>query len=344
MSKIAFAGPAIMEFGWEIMTWQAYLRKLSHNHGKMIISTFEGMEPLYVGFHCEVEFLPHKHPGRALEWRDVSMVETGFDATQYTIPVETIAPIKQFRVEGEFVRYGTPFETDIEILFHARGIQKASFKNYAHAKWNELASSFPKAASVGSEEDYHIPGTIDKRGIPLQELMDLMASSQVIVGQSSGVMHLATLCGLRQVVWGDNKTYFSETLERRYKEIWNPFDTPVTWIPTDAWNPETKDVMQAMLDGSESVGLTAEILHHMKQAGESGRYLISITRLTEKDGKGTLESFCQAVGLPPDKQAEATAQSKQDMDNLLKKITDELLEKGGVETGEGADTPWRLTP
>jgi len=328
MRKIAFAGPWIGEFGWEIMTWQSYLRKLSHDYDKMIISTFEGMEPLYDGFHCETEFLPHKHPGRALDWRDVSMVNTGFDRTAYTCPVDDIVPIKQFKVEGEFIRYGTPIETDIELLFHARGIQKANFKNYPHEKWDELAGSFPKAASVGIGDDYHVPGTVDMRGIPLQDLMDLMASVQVCVGQSSGVMHLATLCGLKQVVWGDNKTHFSETLENRYKMIWNPFKTPVTWIPADNWDPESSDILKGILHDSQDARPSPAGLNHLQKAVGSGRYLLAVAYIDETDGKLTIESYVETVEVPDDKLTEVIAQVEKDMLTLSGKINMAIAGKG----------------
>ena len=330
MGKIAFAGPWIGEFGWEAMTWQSYLRKLSHDYDKMIISTFPGMEPLYQGFHCEVEFLPHQHPGRALDWRDTTMVELGFEMPE---GVEVIAPIKQFKTDGEYAKYGTPFVRDIEVLFHARGIQKANFKNWPHEKWDALAANFPKAASVGTAEDYHVPGTEDKRGIPLQDLMDLMASTQVIVGQSSGVMHLATLCGLRQVVWGDNKTHFSETLERRYKEIWNPLGTPVDWIETDAWNPEPNEVMRGMLDGTGDGRPSQKALNVIKAATEAGRYLIAIAYISEQDGKAEIRSYCETVEFPDSDLGNAVAQVKKDMDGLC--------EKAGVINSKGGGKVWR---
>jgi hypothetical protein len=323
----------IGEFGWEIMTWQAYLRQLSHDYDTMIISTFEGMEALYQGFHCNVEFLPHKHPGRALEWRDISMVEVDLDRTKYTAPIETIEPLKQYRINGEFIRYGTPKGSDIEILFHGRDIRKADFKNYPHNRWDEIATTFPKAASVGSMDDYHIPGTEDRRGIPLQDLMDLISSAHVIVGGSSGVMHLATLCGTRQVVWGDNKTYFNEPLEKRYRKTWNPFGTPVSWVETEAWCPEVDQVLDAILHGSEPSRPTDSILRQLKAATESGKYIISLAYLQETDGKEMIESYCETVEFPNSKMVGSLEQMKNDMD--------ELLEKTGIQKSGEVSEVWR---
>lgn len=316
-NKIAFAGPAYMELGWEIMTWQSYLRKLSHDYDKMYISTFPGMEPLYSGFHCETVFLPHNHPGRAQDWRDeevlkslyLSLAVPDFDMDS----AEKIKPIKQYKTDGEYIRYGTSKDREIEILFHARGIQGCAFKNWQFEKWKSLASNFPKGASIGSQQDQYIPGTTDRRNIPLQDLMDLMAGARVVVGQSSGVMHLASLCGTRHVVWGDGKTYFGQRLEKRYREDWNPLQTPVSWVETEAWNPEPDEVLRAILHGTLEARPTDNILRQLKMATESGKYIISIAYLGSKDGKETVESYCETVEFPNDKLAGTITQMKADM-------------------------------
>lgn len=317
MGKTAYAGPWIGELGWEIMVWQAYLRLMSHDLDKMIISTFPGMEALYTDFHCDVEFMPHDHPGRALEWRDTSMVATP-DFTSYTAPVGFIKPIKQYRAEGEFVRYGTPKSREIEILFHARGISKASFKNYPEQMWAEVASGFPKAASIGTERDHHIPGTEDRRGIPLQDLMDLIAGAQVVVGQSSGAMHLATLCGTRHVVWGDDKTYFSEPLEKRYRETWNPFGTPVTWVDCDNWRPPAEKIVSSMLAGGRGAPVPS-IIKVLKQATESGRYMVAIAYIKNEDDKETIETTCETVDYPNGELLKSIEELKERMDALVVK-------------------------
>lgn len=332
MGKIAFAGPWYGEFGWEIMTWQFYLRKLSHDYDKMYVSTFDGIEALYSGFHCEVEFLPHNHPGRAQDWRDLEIIE-------FTIPDEVtdhIKPIKQYKTDGEYVRYGTSKDRSLEILFHARGIPGCAFKNWGPDKWAEVASAFPKGASIGTDADLHIPGTEDKRGIPLQELMDLMAGAQVVVGQSSGVMHLASLCGTRHVVWADSKTYFGRPLEMRYRQDWNPLETTVTWVDTEAWDPEPDEVQKAILYGSSASRPTDNILKHLKSATESSRYIVSVAYIGTKDEKETIESFCEAVQFPNDRLVTALEQMKGNLD--------QIVNESGIESRGEAGGAWRLTP
>jgi hypothetical protein len=179
--------------------------------------------------------------------------------------------------------------------------------------------------------DLLIEGTEDKRGIPLQELMDLMASVHVIVGQSSGVMHLATLCGLRQVVWAeDNKTYFNEKLEKRYKETWNPLGTPVSWVQSDNWCPEPGDVIRAVISGGADNRPTDSVLSKLKAAVDSGRYMVALVYIQEKNGKETAESFIETVNFPNNKLTGAINQIKSNMDELLKNEDVELRQEVGI--------------
>lgn len=326
MKKIAFGGPFYGEFGWEIMTWQSHLRKLSREYDKMYISTFPGVEALYRGFHCETEFLPHSHPGRAQDWRDL-------DAIEFEIPDDVtfhIKPIKQYETDGDYIQYGSPVDRSKEILFHARAIPNIPFKNYAPEKWAEVASNFPAGASIGTKDDLHIPGTEDLRGIPLQELMDCISGAQVVVGQSSGVMHLASMCGTRQVVWADNKTYFGRPLAMRYREDWNPLSTPVSWVDAEAWDPEPDDIIKAILHGSLATRPTDQIIAHLKTAVESGKYIVSLAYIGDKEGKETVESYCESVEVPNDKLIGMMEQMKADMTRLA----DDSGVKSGTEEKE----------
>jgi len=328
MGKIAFAQPFIGEFGWEIITWAPYLRKLSNDYMHMIVSSFPGMEALYTGFHCPVEFVPHRHPGRALDWRDISTVDYDKpDLSAYTAPVDIIEPLKSYRLQGEYIRYGTPKKDKrFNILFHARNIQKARGKNWPASKWQMLADQFFNTASIGTKDDMHIPGTEDMRGIPLQALMDLIAGAQVVVGQSSGVMHLASMCGTRHVVWADQKTYFWETLDKRYKETWNPLGTEVDWIDTENWNPSPKEVAAAINRADEIPRPGKEFMENMKAALEGDHYLL-------------------AVGYPKDSKVYVTWEQKAfegDVMNALRTIMDDWQkhERGNIAKGAG-DTGWQ---
>lgn len=289
--KIGFAGPWVGEFGWEIMTWVPYLRKLSRDYEKMYISTFPGMEALYTGFHCEVEFIPHGITERTDDWMNVATnyPEGLSDVTDY------FTMIKQYKVDGEYVRYGSPVIPDVGVLFHARGIEKGSFKNWGCDKWEQLAKEFPGVISIGSGADLCVSGTRSFTNMDLAALMDVIASAAIVIGQSSGLMHLASMCGTPQLVWADNKTYFNERLETRYKETWNPFHTRVTWVNCDNWNPDPEQILDALKPKNVP---TPQVLSSIHNAVESAHYIIATAWTEEKDGEQAIRTNCETVNFP----------------------------------------------
>lgn len=235
--EVAFFGPWIGEFGWELLTWQAWCRQEAKKYEKVYCCSFPDMEPLYRDF---AEFIPHNHKTRALDWHK----QENMDKANYEVPMDVtkqILPFKRYKPEGDFIRFGRKREQPgFSNLIHARGIKRGG-KDYPLDLWKELVNGLEGTiACVGTERDHLIEGTVDLRGIPLDQLMDVMANSGVVIGQSSGVMHLATLCKTPIVVWGDSRTYFNETLDVRYFETWNPFKSKVWYVADDNWKPSPK--------------------------------------------------------------------------------------------------------
>jgi len=201
------------------------------------------MGPLYQDFADE--FMPHRHPSRALDWRDISNVD-------YDIPDDVdvhVKPHKQYKVpEQDFIKFGSYPIEEFTCLVHARHMGRGSGKNYPQELWETVVSMLPGSiASIGTAQDLHIAGSRDLRDIPLDMLMNTMAGSSVVIGGSSGVMHLATLCDVPVVVWFDSRTYFGETLEKRYKETWNPLGARVECLYDDNWAPDPKAVLETVL-------------------------------------------------------------------------------------------------
>jgi len=295
------------------MTWVPYLRKLSRDYDKMIISTFEGMEALYSGFHCELEFDPVVGAsGRAQDWRDISHLT-------YNIPegAAHIKPIKEYKVDGEYFKYGTPDDLKDTVLLHARGISVSPFKNWAVEKWAKLAGNFQSAVSIGSKDDIHVPGTEDARGIPLGKLMDLMASANLTIGQISGVMHLATLCGCPHVAWGYySRPHFGETLEKRMTETWNPLLTSIIWVG-DTWDPEPEQIMEA-LEPRKAPDLGSLSIVH--DAFQSGQYIVSVAYIEKQGGKAAVMSKAGTTNFPDAMLDQAAKQMARDINGSIAKV------------------------
>ena len=82
----------------------------------------------------------------------------------------------------------------------------------------------------------------------MEDLCDVLRSSEVCIGVSSGPMHLASLCLCKHVVWTDLKHQkaINGTNKDRYKTIWNPFQTKVKVIDKYGWLPPVDEIYKAV--------------------------------------------------------------------------------------------------
>ena len=161
-------------------------------------------------------------------------------------------------------------------------------------------------------------------GWKLPDLMNAIASASIVIGQSSGVMHLAVMCGTPVCVWGDDKLMnFGESLEIRYKETWNPFGTPVTWVHCDKpWDPEPEWILEALKPKDVP---DPRILGAINAAVRSGRYIVAVAHIGDQEGKEAIHSACIGVDFPDNKfleQAEA-----QLCDEIKKSISNAKAER-----------------
>jgi len=84
---------------------------------------------------------------------------------------------------------------------------------------------------------YSLEGNfIDFRDKPLKVVCDFLRSAKMIIGTSSGPMHLAALCQCPQLVFSTKKNF------ARYEKYWNPFHTPILF-PKGGWQPSLKEVL-----------------------------------------------------------------------------------------------------
>lgn len=331
--RVAYFGPWIGEFGWELMAWQAWCRQESRKYDKSYACSFPDMAPLYSDF---AEFIPHHHPARALDWRDISKVD-------YEIPegAEHIKPVKTYRLGGEFIRFGEKMGDSHDILIHARNISRSSGKNYSRRYWSEIVGCLEDRyaiSCIGTTDDMWIENAADMRGFPLALLMNVMANSRLVVGQSSGVMHLASLCGTPHIVWGDSRTYFGETLEKRYKETWNPLNTPVEYIYDDNWQPKPEHVIEAIerwmgMDDKFELDVNDMMLEHLERAMASGQWMITVNY---KNADGGLQHAWQTSDFPKADMLPSMERLKADM-YIQEQIDAAIVTRN--ETAEDGTTP-----
>lgn len=254
-SKVLFAGPWVGEFGWELMNWQAYLRALRPRYDKIMVSARVSSQALYADF-CD-EFIPHEIVGRsnshvAFELQNPDELSRIYSLVppdaHHLIPQRYIPESVQ-----RFIQFGqpSPEKYPVDVLIHARGRAHETGRNWPQEKWDQLAQALRadgiRVGSVGiSSSTMMIPHVTDFRDIPLKDTFDVMASARLMLGPSSGPLHLASLCGLPHLVWTDQRTYgMGKTSREKYGDWWNPLRTPVRVIDEFEFNPPVELILKA---------------------------------------------------------------------------------------------------
>jgi len=258
------AGYFIGEFGYELFRWHAYVRYISKDYTKTIVACRPGNELLYQDFATDFIAIPEELVGISTNAGDGRHCGVNIDLESLSqqvfqgIPYMRMVCPEQKVVDSDpqiFIPYGDPAcKLGYDVVIHARNInvdegvmldkhktQKES-RNWDYSRWvtcvDKLLPTGSTMACIGtSDAAYHIPGTMDLRGESLGRLADVLASSKLIVGPSSGPMHFASLCECPQVTWGEAH------LEERYRRVWNPLGTPVDFITADQYDPDPEDIV-----------------------------------------------------------------------------------------------------
>ena len=274
MSKKLFAGPWVGEFGWELFTRQAYLRKIAKLYDHITVCARPDREFLYQDFTNK--FIPFAPPSEnvtmwanyGLDERFINRVLASPSGTEWLDPramlpnlynqrknikgltvLETFTPPDQ-----EFIPYEKVCENNtFDIVIHARNRTDAKAwpeKNWQVQNWEKLVAHFHanrswRIACVGHPSASHnIKDTTDLRGIPLQKLADVLANSKLCAGCSDGLLNFAALCKTPRLIW----TIASEAEKNidRHTKCWNPFNALVKMIIHKTWWPEVTIVKTAI--------------------------------------------------------------------------------------------------
>jgi len=253
-----FAGPWVGEFGWELINWQGFVRKLSRSYRKTVVCCPEGHEALYADFAAEIH--PHRLRGTA-DCNALRKIQNPEEAERIhgLVPLDCdwLKPLGyQPFSRQEFIRFGArqPRSSGaVDVLFHPRGRIFGADRNWSPERWQALLALFRQEgyrvgclglrdATLKVEGDF-----LDLRDRPLSETLDIIASAKVVVGPSSGPMHLASLCGTPHVVWTDDRSYARGRSNRdKYESWWNPLKTPVRVLDADGFDPPPEIVFESV--------------------------------------------------------------------------------------------------
>lgn len=239
------------EFGWELFCWQGILRHMAKDYDKVFVAGRPGHQVMYEDF---AEYVPLDGIGN--ETSGMRNRDYTYNNEHENYPVQDVImpetylthynPRKKdnsrfLNTKQEFVKYGED-KYRADILIHARDTNKwgSDYRNWSREKWDELTEKLEsyRLIAIGKSDQAYIPnGCMDYTDINLRSLTNVMASAKVIIGPSSGPMHLAALCDLPRVTWG------MPELKVTYEKHWNPFGVYVNYIEDINWNPSVDKVL-----------------------------------------------------------------------------------------------------
>ena len=157
----------------------------------------------------------------------------------------------------EYRLYGNDMpNVGYDLVIHCRREVKwgRSNRNWPLSNYQKLVAILnTDCASIGSKAGaFYVSGTKDLRGVPMDVLCNVIYNSKLVIGCSSGPIHLASHCRTPHVVWTDSKYQkaIRGTNRERYEKIWNPFRTKCKVIDHEGWNPKVKTVIRAVKEMS----------------------------------------------------------------------------------------------
>lgn len=250
--KKLLAGAWVGEFGWELFCWQGYVRNLSKDYNEVIIVTRPGNGYLYEDFADKIIYMEAPTKNANMWLGDVNPqvmnhIINEHKPTHHLQPFnigysssQSVYPKTHKFKQQKYKKYKSDsLDKEYDILLHARNKIIGSNRNWEYDNWQNLVDQLKvdfTIATIGSKEAYGFEGVDDYRNEPIENTVSLMNRTKIVVGQSSGAIHLASLCGTAHLVWSDDSNY------HRYKEHWNPFNTDCIFYKDESWNPKVSSI------------------------------------------------------------------------------------------------------
>ena len=259
--KILMAGPWVGEFGWEICRWQPFVRWWATKQGfdKVYVGIQKGHDLLYQDYEPSIIYFDrweHSDGWGDKRHKSPNFKEKLIAKIQKEGHVTILQPNKEntSAPKGKmiFKKFGKPTKgKKYDLLINARWTNKCGhhWRDWPFSKWGELTEYFRhklKMASIGiPTQSQRIHHTEDLRGIPLTDLANVMASSKLLIGPSSGPMHLASMCGTTHLLWTDNQKWGGAGGNNRfrYEKAWNPYKTKAVVIDDCNWQPQVSNII-----------------------------------------------------------------------------------------------------
>lgn len=270
--------PYVGEFGWELMNWQARVRRLAtlKKYERIVVCARPDRRALYAAEDTDrpVIFCPLSDfslPGAANEdhridhegtpigpdmLRDIvhgivrdACLRSGITLNDAEILTPNYSgglwPTSDDEQCFHELRLNRAITIDVVLIPRERGL--ASERNHPREWWLELASRLELRGL-----------RVELYRLPLDESIRQLSSARLAAGASTGGLHLASLCRCPHYVWGSGAesrwTKLGMTNRQRYETIWNPLGTPCRYDEC-GWRPVMEQVETGILRSMGDIAL-----------------------------------------------------------------------------------------
>jgi hypothetical protein len=247
-NKVLAAGPFFGELGWECFSWQPLVRNAwrKGNYTRCIVYTcrkssgllypFAEMRSIAIpgGNQPSCNHLLHTGGLKAIRDVEKRLKESlGRELTNFRqLFTSKLAVHEPYYSRGMHTKVlpNDPFKYKIDepgpvITVCARDKRcggKAATRNWPFEKWEKLLTELREMGTVvvvgkvakGGGWPHNMEGIIDlTNGTSINDCIDIFHQSDLVLGGSTGTLHLASRCGIDHLVWGTkrNKKRFLET-------------------------------------------------------------------------------------------------------------------------------------
>lgn len=258
--SVLVAGPFVGEFGHELMEWQAVIRARVPHYREVHVITYPGRDYLYPGcivhhHHIRLENAGYGHgrltPRELKQMAHATASELGLRDYDVLTAQHVITRYhRHFVWRQQFVMFREPPAGGQlrDLAFHFRCVDKSGpdkMKNYPPDSARRLVQicldSGYRVCCIGHPDySYCPPAAEDLRAIDLRDTVAAISSVTAVVGEDSGAMHLAKLCGKPIVVWA------AAPWRVQYSLRWNPFSVPVIVAASDTHTPAPERIKQTI--------------------------------------------------------------------------------------------------
>lgn len=243
MAKALYVPCYAGELGWEIINYAPHVNYLVSrgDYDEVHIVVRNGREALYpMGTHWyPINLSSEKSMGNTgpdpPSNNIAKKLRSSFDVDKVSKPKRGMRYIKG----RKFLKYEADPETTKKwsylpsnaVTLCVRGRKFGMHKNWEPKHWINLCEHLiskgysPVLTGLKGKIQFGPPdGCIDiMGGTDLKDMIAIFKLSKFVVGQSTGPMHLASMCGVPHAVWG------SLRIKERYLDTWNPHKTMVEY-------------------------------------------------------------------------------------------------------------------